>query len=95
MPSKLCASPRGAGNYSRRAANHFTSAAFLDRPLPASPLLAEIGRDISLLFDASNESQNNAERGETAFLRVNLKSCIALAQRIERRGRPEKRCQQQ
>ena len=53
------------------------------RPIPAP--LAKLQRDIGLLLDASDEARNNATRGESEFLRVNLKAVFELAEQIRRR----------
>jgi hypothetical protein len=88
--------PLGVGNWSRRTCNPFSSDAWLDRPLPEppspfKPLLVAIGRDVSLLLDAKNESENNVERGEMHLLRLNLKGCFDLARRIQRRRKRARR----
>lgn len=77
----------GVSGYSLGLSRPCTAhAAFLDRPLPPSPLLAllgKIGRDTSRLLDAQDEARNNAERGEADFLRHNLRACFDLAKRIQ------------
>ena len=77
----------GVSGYSLALSRPCTAhAAFLDRPLSLSPLLALLGkisRDTSQLLDAQDEARNNAERGEAEFLRVNMKACFDRARRIQ------------
>ena len=74
----------GVGSFSLKATQLCTSQPdFLDRPLPVSPLVAQIGREVSKLLDAHNEAENNVQRGETHFLEVNLTACFDLAKSIQ------------
>ena len=61
-------------------------------PLPQfRRLLDGINRDLSLLFDAHGEAQNNVARNEAEFLRINLRGCFSLANRIQRRRKTAER----
>ena len=76
---------RTNGNWSVAPAFYFARREFPTRPLPVSSLLTDIGRDVSSLFDAHAEAENNLVRGEEHFLRLNLRACFALAKRIQSR----------